>query len=189
MRLFHVTPASNLSSIMKSGLTPSLPKLRNHRLAFTGDNYPQDITYAWYAKNTKQMSKIAKDVAYWHVWGWRINRMLDEVQSKDPHEYDIMVKDPAFGHRRNPPVVDETLLVLVLSNIANESCFGGYEHGQIRKMTPAYDIKRRRVHREPMALIADVVPPENVRPWALVWTETTREGRKWDVKTRLRRLR
>jgi hypothetical protein len=136
------------------------------------------------------MAKITKDVAYWHVWGWRMNSMLDTCQKEDGEDhYQEMRRDPLYGHREGPDVEDETFLALAVDVPAKHCCCGKYVHLQKRVNGPCYDTDRRYSHRAPMTLILKTIQPKHVRPIGLAWTTSIKKKRRWTIDVHFRSLK
>jgi len=186
VRIMHITEARNLPSILKKGLLPHKPRLRNHRRTFRKAGVKSKIIYTWGTDNNRRMAKLAKDVAYWHVWGWRNNGVIDALFKREPKF--TSAKQIKLLKQMRPAPVDTTFVAL-LADIPNSWLKKCYNHKQLGREQPQYQLlDLAREHIEPMYLIERVIPPRTIRVWATMWTMSEwTSGEGWDTRAFLRR--
>jgi len=193
MRLLHITEADNFVSIMKTGLKPCVPKLVHHRKALEQGRLPSKVIYAWDAEDPRKMAKVAKDVAYWHVWGWRINDLLRHSEEDVCMNRHLQIE--------GPPIRDQVFVALTFD--ATEGVHRYWENEFYKKSRVTHsahpkgltgacwkDMDPRYAHSKmPMTWVSELVPPEKIRPWAMLWTKSKRRRWKWDVDVHIRRFK
>jgi len=184
MRLFHITPMDNLSSICKTGLRPYYPRLKSHQICFKKLGLPKKLIYAWPAARPKTIEKLAKDVAYWRVWGWRLNDMVKAGANS---------ANKNLANRARPPVEPDCFAILTFDKTYTgaENPLMGFVHVQHPdESSPCYStMDIRYTHHQRLFLIDHEIAAEELCMWGCVWTEVKRADRRWNIDVHLHRFR
>ena len=144
-----------------------------------------NVIYAWHTVNTRRMARIAKDVAYWHVWGYRANDVLRDVGRASP----AWRQDRAL--RRLRPKVEDAAFIALLFDVPRNGEWIGmrvYHKPKDRSAGPVYDLLDSRYqHCEIACILTQPVPPTTIRVWATLWTQSAWDrcdGWRTDVRIR-----
>lgn len=187
MKIYHVTNMGNLPGIVDLGLQPGTPRLSHHQKAFdalykkgTG-RAPGKYLYAWEFKTDKRTEKIAKDVAYWHVWGWRLNDMIEGQGDR------VDLSD------RRYPEMRTTIFAVLTAHVPKTApwvLLGDFNHDHWAKSMYYRVYKRmdrRRQHTEPIVLVTRSIPAHLIRLWATILVNVKRKDRRWHLTTAIHR--
>lgn len=122
------------------------------------------MLYAWKPKTPQRAAKIAKDVAYWHVWGWRSNDIVAQFPNTQRYRTRQAIA------RKRPLVIDTTFVALTFT-VPRKHVYTGDRHKVLSSDAAAYDLfDPARNHVEPLYLVTKPVPPDSIRVWATLWT-------------------
>lgn len=194
MKIYHVTDMGNLPGILKLGLQPAKPRLPHHKKCFdelyrtVDQRAPEKYIYAWEFKTEKRTEKIAKDVAYWHVWGWRLNDMVTRLVGPGGKGDRIDLPD-----RRHPEMETAVFAVLTAHVPKTPHWVLGPEYfthrQEVKEMSHrAYGrMDPRRQHVEPLVLITQPISAHLLRLWATVIVHVERKNRRWHLTTTIHR--
>lgn len=171
--LLHITEAVNLPSIWTHGLRLARPRLDHHAKDFRQQGLPPKVLYAWGTKDPRRMVKVAKDVAYWHVWGWRAN----DVQSAVDQETRAAVVPRGTYRRalrRKHPGLRDTMFCALRFTVPRAHVHATYLHKVLHRTAVQWDagFDPARNHVEPMFLVVRPVPSDTLRVWATLWTQS-----------------
>ena len=178
MYLVHIVPAKDFPSVMKTGLKPQVPKLDHHRKAMKEFKFPKKVLYCWNGSKPHIIRKRVIDSVYCHVWLWRGNAILDSFELKGKKHLKRVRGSVNTFHCANPPVEDQTFIVLRFRLSATFYYQRYFNHTQTpeameyrcwRSLDPRYQHKHH-----PIIFVPVTLPPGMLKPYAMAWTRSGR---------------
>jgi hypothetical protein len=154
MEVLHVTPTSNVKSIIKSKIfrsKPILPIYNQIMSDYYDDEYDKDRGLVFgFPESIYNRDKIIKDFIYWKVWGSPRNIFLHKLSDEDYEKY----KEFGYNLFKNFKIVEGHFSILLL-NLDYEPIFDYYLHRQSYDMSEYWsDMDVRYEHNDkPLSLI------------------------------------
>lgn len=88
MELLHLTPTSNINSIMKYGLLPTKVKLEHHLDAFNEDGlHGEKCIYTWDPDTSCNTDKVIRDFIYCKLFIHPRNQIADDNEKENERRY------------------------------------------------------------------------------------------------------